>query len=461
MKGIPMIAFFKVALSNVLRNTRRSFLVCLIIAVGLMFMFTIRGILNGLQKEIVLGITQSESGDIQITKKGYRTALPTKSQDFFFAMDSLLLREVAAVPGVAAITGRLTMGGLINHQASQTTTPFVAVAVDPDHETDVCPRVKDLIKEGSFIEPGKEKNAVLAADFRNDPIEEASVNDDGTATHARDLRMSVGEFHQVVIGRSMREGFVNAKIPSRPLAAMNDELILLTQDLSGSQRSVRATLTGIADARNPMANKSIVYLALPTAQRMLDAEGKITQMVVRLKPSADRFDVAKRLNPLIDGKGLIAEPWDEFNSFFVTIMLFQNAIFSVITAILVFIVMVAIMITAFMTVSERIREIGTLMAIGYRRHHILNIFLLESSLLGIAGGATGALMGLAVMFILGWTGIPFVIPGTGVPFLIRPWVPPYFVFLTVLLGMLSAVGATLYPARHASAMTPLKALGHI
>jgi putative ABC transport system permease protein len=444
-----MPAFFNVALSNVLRNTRRSFLVCLIIAVGLMFMFTIRGILNGLQKEIVLGITQAESGDIQITKKGYRAALPTKSLDYFFTLDSLLNHELSDVPGVAAVTGRLTLGGLINHQASQTTTPFVAVAVDPESENAVCPRMKELIQEGSFIERGMEKNAVVAADFRNDPIEEASVTDNAPIK-ARDLRMTVKEFHQVVIGRSMREGFIDAKGRQ---AAMSDELIVLAQDRSGSQRSIQATLTGVADARNPMANKSIIYLALPTAQSMMNAAGQVTQIVVSLTPTANRFDVAKRLNAIIDNKGLIAEPWDDFNSFFVTIMLFQNAIFTVITGIVVFIVMVAIMITAFMTVSERVREIGTLMAIGYRRRHILNIFLIESGLLGIAGGV--------VMFALSRIGIPFVIPGTNTPFLIRPWVPPYFVLLTVLSGLFCAVGATLYPARQASAMTPLKALGHI
>jgi putative ABC transport system permease protein len=275
------------------------------------------------------------------------------------------------------------------------------------------------------------------------------------------LRMSVKEFHQVVIGRSMRDGFCDARSSPPRKAALNDELILLAQDRNGSQRSVQATLVGIADARNPMANKSIIYLTLATAQRMLDAPDQVTQVVVRLRPSTDRFKVVAQLNKILNAQGLTAESWDEINSFFKTVILFQNAVFSIITAILVFIVMVAIMITTFMTVSERVREIGTLMAIGYRRHHILQIFLLESGLLGIAGGVAGALSGLGLVFILAWIGIPFVIPGTNVPLMLRPWVPWYFVLMTVLLGLFSAVGATLYPARQASTMTPLKALGHL
>ncbi len=46
-----------------------------------------------------------------------------------------------------------------------------------------------------------------------------------------------------------------------------------------------------------------------------------------------------------------------------------------------------------MSVTERIKEIGTLKCLGSRNIHIVEIFLFESVLLGIVGGVAGALLG--------------------------------------------------------------------
>jgi putative ABC transport system permease protein len=50
--------------------------------------------------------------------------------------------------------------------------------------------------------------------------------------------------------------------------------------------------------------------------------------------------------------------------------------------------------TIFMSVFERMREIGILLAIGWRRSRILRMILCESVALSLAGGVVGSLLGL-------------------------------------------------------------------
>jgi putative ABC transport system permease protein len=61
--------------------------------------------------------------------------------------------------------------------------------------------------------------------------------------------------------------------------------------------------------------------------------------------------------------------------------------------------MIGAMITMYASVASRVAEIGTLRALGFRRGSVLGAFLLESLLLGLAGGGAG----LALAALLQWT----------------------------------------------------------
>ncbi|MDH4274465.1 MAG: ABC transporter permease, partial [Gammaproteobacteria bacterium] len=380
--------FFVLARRNVLRNARRSLLTILTIVIGLTFIYLIHGFLNGLQREIKEGVTKAELGEIQIVRKGFRQALPTKANDYLFDYSDTLKQLVQSTPHVSGVTGRLLVSGLLNHQASQSTTPMLGIGIDPEQENKVCPRLSQLVKSengGNFLQSQLEKTARLASKA-DATIEDAAIEKDidyatpVQSDTAVDLPTSQEENHQVLIGEYMRRGFTKTTSHGDRQAAVGDEIVLLVQDVNGSQRSMVTKLSGVLDVTNPTANKTTAYLVLATAQQLIGAPGKVTQLVLSLDDTARRFEVAEALNAKLAPLGLIAEPWDEINKFFVTIMGLQNAMFSLVTAVIVVFVLVAIIITTLMSVSERTREIGTLMAIGYKRRHIMGLFMLESTL---------------------------------------------------------------------------------
>ncbi|RBQ17030.1 ABC transporter permease [Spongiactinospora rosea] len=102
--------------------------------------------------------------------------------------------------------------------------------------------------------------------------------------------------------------------------------------------------------------------------------------------------------------------------------------------------------TTLVSVMERTAEIGLRRALGARRHHIAGQFLIESSLLGSAGGLLGTCTGIIIV--------------TGVS-LARQWsavMEPALVFSAPLIGTLTGLIAGVYPAVKAAGITPVQAL---
>jgi putative ABC transport system permease protein len=107
---------------------------------------------------------------------------------------------------------------------------------------------------------------------------------------------------------------------------------------------------------------------------------------------------------------------------------------------------IGIMNIMLVSVTERTREIGIRMAVGARSQHVRMQFLIESIVLGVAGGMAGILAGIGVSFVLA---------------LVFHW--PQFISLTsiaasVLFSVAVGVFFGYYPARKAASLDPIEAL---
>ncbi|MFN0096570.1 MAG: ABC transporter permease [Dehalococcoidia bacterium] len=98
------------------------------------------------------------------------------------------------------------------------------------------------------------------------------------------------------------------------------------------------------------------------------------------------------------------------------------------------------------TVLERVGEIGLRRALGAGRRHIAVQFLVESSLIGLAGGVAGSSAGLLVV-----SGVAWAQRWTPV---MEPWVP----LGAPLVGLIAGVLAGVYPAIRAASLQPVEAL---
>jgi len=100
------------------------------------------------------------------------------------------------------------------------------------------------------------------------------------------------------------------------------------------------------------------------------------------------------------------------------------------------------------SVTERTREIGIMKAVGARNRDVMQLFLFEAALLGLAGSAVGVPLGLVV----GWAATRYA----EVSFALAP----VWMALAVAVGVLVGVVSGLYPAWRAARVDPIDALRH-
>jgi putative ABC transport system permease protein len=123
-----------------------------------------------------------------------------------------------------------------------------------------------------------------------------------------------------------------------------------------------------------------------------------------------------------------------------------DTLFLILAAICLVIGAVGIANTTFVSVLERIPEIGLRRALGARGHHVALQFLGESAILGTVGGLVGTSLGIALVATVAelrhWTAI------------VEPWTT----LPSPLLGTLTGLAAGLYPALRAARIQPIQAL---
>lgn len=101
--------------------------------------------------------------------------------------------------------------------------------------------------------------------------------------------------------------------------------------------------------------------------------------------------------------------------------------------------------TMFMAVTERTREIGVMKAVGATETQILEVFVIESGMMGLIGGTVGAAIGFAATLVLSYFGMPTLVTAELVLFAIA---------FSFVVGVVSG----LWPARRAAGLEPVNAL---
>jgi putative ABC transport system permease protein len=119
--------------------------------------------------------------------------------------------------------------------------------------------------------------------------------------------------------------------------------------------------------------------------------------------------------------------------------------------------------TMMMTILERTKELGMLMAIGMNKRRIFGMIMLETIFLTLVGAATGMFGGWIIVHYLGKTGIHFSNWGEGfeaIGFAARvyPVIKPSFFLIITAIVILTAIISSVWPARKALKLDPAEAI---
>jgi ABC-type lipoprotein release transport system permease subunit len=198
-------------------------------------------------------------------------------------------------------------------------------------------------------------------------------------------------------------------------------------------------------------------VTLPAAQRLLDLDGRVTELAVAVAPGYRSDEVAERLRAAL-GPDFEVFGWEQLIPEIADVNMRQRQVLGVVAALLMTLVVFGIVNTMLMCVRERIREIGTMTALGMRPSQVLALFIEEALLIGMVGGAGGFAIGVAVSAFLGRIGIPL---GSTSPLLADGLRPAFDLGYAVFVmggSALVAAAAGFAPAYKAARLKPVDAL---
>jgi putative ABC transport system permease protein len=192
----------------------------------------------------------------------------------------------------------------------------------------------------------------------------------------------------------------------------------------------------------------------------------VSEVAIRMKDFSKLHRFSGKVESLLSGelnkqgKPLFeVHSWEQLTPFYNIARMIDMMTFFI-KLMLIAIVLISIMNVMIMAVYERIREIGTIAAIGTLPGKILSLFVIEGFCLGIVGAVVGDIVGIAIVYILNLSRITFDFGQQKGLLLTATIIPADLVTISVTVIIVSVI-ASLQPAFKASRMEPIKALRHV
>jgi putative ABC transport system permease protein len=249
--------------------------------------------------------------------------------------------------------------------------------------------------------------------------------------------LKADDHHKVLVG-SVLAGNLNVKV--------GDKIALYGES---------AEVVGIFDSKQVYESGSVVAL-LSDMKQYMNRPGQVTGFMVRAKVAKDATTEQKsaqlvELRKRIDGldSSVAAVPTDEFIASVGPIKL-SRAVAWVTSAIALLIGAIGMLNTMIMSVYERIREIGTLRAIGWKKIRVIRMILVESLVLSISGGIIGTIIAVSLTHVLSHF--------RETAGLIQGDVAPIVILEGFLLAVAIGVGGAIYPAYWGANLRPVEAM---
>ncbi|HEB97995.1 MAG TPA: ABC transporter permease [Thiotrichales bacterium] len=401
--------FWGIALRNLWRSRGRTAVAAATIAFGVVSLLLAGGFIEWIFWAMRVATIESRLGHVQIVRQGYLDAGIKAPFDYLLPEKSAVLDALLQDPEVEMVTPRLSFGGLISH--GDNSISFLGEGVVPEKEAVVS------------------RWLIL---MRGEPLSSSAPD-------------------RIILGRGL----------ARNLGVeVGDPVVLLVNTPAGGINAAEVRVGGIFRTSAKAFDDSTLRVPLPLAKRLLRVDGA-HRWVVLLKDTERTDDVIAEWRARFGGQGLEFVPWYRLADFYnKTVALFSRQV-NVVRGIIGLIIVLAITNALIMTVLERTGEIGTLMALGYRRRQILALFMREGVVLGLFGTLIGVVVGLVLAALISAVGIPMPPPpGTETGFTGKIRITGALLTSTMALALLTTALASVYPAWKASRMQVVDALRH-
>jgi ABC-type lipoprotein release transport system permease subunit len=337
----------RLAWRNVWRNRRRTGLTvaATVFAVVLVVFFV--GMAAGVHEKMIEDSVRLHSGHLMLSGRGY---LENRTLEQFVHLGPELRELLDRTPRLRGWAPRVVGFGLVSKDSGA--TGVAVLGVDPEREPQVT-TLAERVGVGSFLSAEPERG--------------------------------------IVLGESLAESLE---------AGVGDELLLYSVAYSLENAYDLFRVVGILQLPDAALERSLTVIGLADAQEFFVYGDRVSEIAM-LTESADAApavaaELGRRLTAL-DGGQVEVHSWREIMPELDQLILLDDAGMYVLLMVLVAVVAFGILNTILMSVLERRRELGVLLALGLRPAAIFRLVYLESAMLAALGLAIGLVVGVSLV----------------------------------------------------------------
>ncbi|MDH3634598.1 MAG: ABC transporter permease [Gammaproteobacteria bacterium] len=333
-----------------------------------------------------------------------------------YAIDDIaeLAERLRRELGLDSISARAT--GFALASSNERSYGLQIIGVDPAHEPLVS-TLPGLVKQGRYLEPGRPGEIVIGAVL------------------ARNLKVGPG-----------------------------DELTFIGSGFDDSFAAGIVTVVGIFESGVADLDRAVAQVDLGYFQDAFAMQDRGHSLTVRAQHIDDVESLQSQIGELLDtDKSISLRHWDELQPGLRQAIQADMASNSFMYIVLIVLVAFSVLNTQLMSVLERTREFGTMMALGLQPARLSRLVMLETALMTALGLVLGIAVGLAINIYMSRVGFSY--PGmdeVALKFNLPERIYPAFTIATITLGPAAvAIGsllAALYPALRLYLLTPIDAM---
>lgn len=432
------MSLWRIALRNVARNKRRSLLSGSAITVATLTVVLLFSLLGGTIGDLVATTLTYDSGHARVRHADYARYETLNPVHLAVPGAGALAARLQALPEVTGVLPRVRFAGAI-YRADRNHGVF-GLGLDFDREAAVA-RAR-LLRRGG---------AAGAADGR------AALE-----AFARAWRLDVHGGRLPRAGE--RELLVSAALAEELGLAAGGTLTILTRTALLSTQAWTFTVSGVIGY--PIGGmRGLLLMPLDTAQRFLKlaAADAVTELLLYTagEEQAPALSAALR-GALADmAPALAVQSWREANPLFPMLQV-ATRVYDLVALVFFLLATTVIVNTTLMVVFERVKEIGTIAALGMTGAQISRLFFLEALFIGAAAALAGVALGCAIVLPLAEVGLDYSAAMEGVELDLADVLYPRLSVRSTLFvfgyAIVVTAAASWWPARKAARLQPVAAL---
>ncbi len=401
----------KISWASLKRRKARSLLVILMISMSLWGLLFMEGIYDGMTEQMIANAIRSDCGDISLFAEGYRLD-PDISRNI--ADYEKIEKRLATDSRVKSYSGRILQDGLV--ATAHYSKNCMIVGIDPDNEK----------KHGRL-----------------------------------DTYLIVGDYD---FGKRKKGAVIGVKLAQKLKISVGKKIILSAQNTEGEVSSLALKVRGILRTNNMALDEVAVFLDRDRAGEMLGLQTAVSQISIMVHREDDIAGLQAQLQKKWPQLEIFR--WDEMYPALLQGRVMMKG-FNAVTNIIVFCVAgLGIFGVILVSVMERLREFGILLAVGTGFRQISWMVIGESLFLGIIGYIGGAVLGGATLFYFLKRGLDLSmfsegLEEFGMDSIIYALVRPEYFIMSFLAVILATLISIIIPLRILKKARPIEAINRI